>query len=130
MIFPLDSRAARTLRGRRFFKMPENFLTDSLDVRRATMEDADAVSSILLECARWLRDRGSRQWLLYLKQDTVQIVRDHIAGKHDAHVYLATLEGKPAGTFTLEWSDNEYWDERGADGLAGYIHALAVARSL
>src|SRR4051812_12049546 len=129
MIFPLDSRAARTLRARRFFKMTENFLTESLVVRRATMDDADHVSGILLECARWLRDRGSRQWLLYLKQDTAQVVRDHIAGKHDADVYLAKLDGKPAGTFMIEWSDNEYWDERGADGLAGYIHAFAVARS-
>lgn len=45
-------------------------------------------------------------------------------------VYLFQLDSAPVGTLTIQWSDPEVWDERGLDGLAGYIHGMGVVRSV
>ena len=42
-------------------------------------------------------------------------------------MYLAVHDGRPAGTFTLQWSDRETWGDVPDD--AGYIHGLAIRRS-
>jgi len=44
--------------------------------------------------------------------------------------YLGELTDKRICTVRVEWSDSEIWDEAGDDGRAGYIHSLAVIRSL
>jgi ribosomal protein S18 acetylase RimI-like enzyme len=45
-------------------------------------------------------------------------------------VYLARRDGVPVGTLTIQWSDLEQWGERGLDGSAGYIHGVAITRSV
>jgi GNAT superfamily N-acetyltransferase len=100
----------------------------NLALKRATSSDADAVVKIVQDVALWLQSRGIPQWRLYLGDDGAQDIRDHVAGKHDAQVYLATLNQTPVGTFCLEWTDEEIWGARGIDNRAGYIHTLAVAR--
>jgi GNAT superfamily N-acetyltransferase len=41
-------------------------------------------------------------------------------------MYLALLDGKPVGTFALQWSDRETWGNVPDD--AGYVHGLAIRR--
>jgi ribosomal protein S18 acetylase RimI-like enzyme len=61
----------------------------------------------------------------------VRNIRDHLAGKHGAEVFLAPCEGRNVGTFCLEWQDHDgYWDDRGDDGAAGYLYTIAVPRDL
>ena len=33
-------------------------------------------------------------------------------------------------TLRIHWDDAETWGERGDDGCAGYIHAIAIKRSI
>ena len=39
-------------------------------------------------------------------------------------VYIGLVDGKPAGTFVLQWSDVFWWGEQPPD--AGYVHKLAI----
>jgi protein-tyrosine phosphatase len=82
--------------------------------------DIDTVLGILNEATIWLRDRGvptvwkpgefSRSSFLE------QISREE--------VHIGMVDGKPAGTFILQWSDPFWWGERPPD--AGYVHKLAI----
>jgi GNAT superfamily N-acetyltransferase len=89
-------------------------------VSPAKPADIDTVLGILDEATIWLRDRGlptvwkpgefSRASFLE------QISREE--------VYIGLIDGKPAGTFILQWSDTFWWGEQPPD--AGYIHKLAI----
>jgi GNAT superfamily N-acetyltransferase len=48
------------------------------------------------------------------------VVRDIPGGL----VHLARVDGRPAGTFVLRWSDENVWGPD--DGEAGYLHRLAA----
>jgi ribosomal protein S18 acetylase RimI-like enzyme len=92
-----------------------------LDVRRAEAEDLDTVVEILSEAARWLLERGIRQWPEPFPRDRVEGLLDR------GEFYLARLDGEPAATFALLSSDPEFWGEQPPD--AAYLHALAVRRA-
>ena len=55
-----------------------------------------------------------------------QLLRDRV---EDHEVYLFGRDDPGVGTLTIQWSDPEVWGERGTDGLAGYIHRMAIVRS-
>jgi GNAT superfamily N-acetyltransferase len=59
---------------------------------------------------------GSVTW----GRDFPDVARDLPAGL----VHLARLDGRPAGTFVLRWSDEAVWGPD--DGEAGYLHRLAT----
>jgi GNAT superfamily N-acetyltransferase len=103
---------------------------NELTLVRASAVDAETVVRIVHERAQRLQAGGIPQWKVYLTDGGAQDIREHVAGKHDAEVYLALSNGEAVGTFCLEWSDAEVWDERGADGRAGYIHTLATSLSM
>jgi GNAT superfamily N-acetyltransferase len=86
----------------------------------AKQEDIDIVLGILDEAAAWIIEHEipsvwkpgefSRETFLE------QISR--------AEVHVGLVDGKPAGTITLQWSDPVFWGEQQPD--AGYVHKLAV----
>ncbi len=92
-----------------------------LDVRRAEPDDLDDVVAILSEAARWLLERGIRQWPDPFPRDRVAALLDR------GELYLARVGGKPAATFALLWSDPDFWGEQ--PPVAGYVHAIAVRRA-
>jgi GNAT superfamily N-acetyltransferase len=90
-------------------------------VRRATHADAAVAGSILDEAARWLASQGFDHW-------PVPFPADELAERIDqGELYVADLDGEPAGTLTLLWDDPSFWGDQPPD--AAYIHKLAVRRA-
>jgi ribosomal protein S18 acetylase RimI-like enzyme len=56
-----------------------------------------------------------------------QLLRERL---EHSEVYLFNRDNLPVATLTIQWSDPEVWGERGLDGLAGYVHAIAIARNV
>jgi ribosomal protein S18 acetylase RimI-like enzyme len=106
-----------------------NLDTDAgrLTVVRAVSADYDAVMAILREAADWLSARGIQQWYHWHTDVGERILRERIE-HHE--VYLFQRGEVPVGTLTIQWTDADVWGERGIDGLAGYVHGMAFARSL
>ena len=96
-------------------------MSDELEVRRARPEDLDVVVAILTEAARWLLERGIRQWPDPFPADRVEVLLRR------GEFYVARLEGEVVATFALLWRDPAFWGERPPD--AAYVHALAVRRA-
>jgi ribosomal protein S18 acetylase RimI-like enzyme len=100
-----------------------------LTIARAKTADFDAVIAILCEAADWLLASGNPQWDSGWKHwhDDIgeRVLRDSIE-LHE--VYLARRDGAPVATLRIHWDDAETWGERGDDGSAGYIHAIAITR--
>lgn len=94
--------------------------TSHVKVVPAKPEDIDIVIGILDEAASWLQEKNiPRAWEpggfsrpAFLEQ----ISR--------GEVHIGLVDGKPAGTLTLQWMDLKWWGERQPN--AGYVHKLAV----
>jgi ribosomal protein S18 acetylase RimI-like enzyme len=94
---------------------------EHLEMRQARLADLDVVVSMLEEAARWMVRRGIEGWT------PDGFSRERIAVLIESgEMYLAGLDGRPAGTFALQWSDRETWRDVPDD--AGYIHGLAIRR--
>ena len=104
--------------------------TEPLTLRRATPEDLDVVLAIVRDAARRTVEKGLPDWRRYLTPAGFRLVQDRVNGVGDVEAYLASRErdGRAVGVFSVHWSDRHNWDARGEDGLAGYIHMLAVHR--
>ncbi|HJT56732.1 MAG TPA: GNAT family N-acetyltransferase [Ktedonobacteraceae bacterium] len=94
-------------------------------IEQARPDDLDTVIDILEEAAAWLTSRGIDQWrpgsFLEARYETIakQVNR--------GEVYLATLNGKPVGTLTLQWEDKGFWGDVPDD--AAYVHRIAIRRA-
>jgi acetyltransferase (GNAT) family protein len=102
-----------------------------LTIARAGTPDFDAVIAILREAADWLLASGNPQWdsgWKHWHDDIGERVLRYSIEHHE--VYLACRDGAPVATLRLHWEDAETWGERGDDGSAGYIHAIAIKRSI
>jgi ribosomal protein S18 acetylase RimI-like enzyme len=97
-----------------------------LTVVPAAIADYDVVLASLREAADWLSARGIQQWDHWYMDAAEQILRERLE-HHE--VYLVQGDNGRIGTLTIQWSDPDVWGERGIDGLAGYVHGMAVARS-
>jgi ribosomal protein S18 acetylase RimI-like enzyme len=106
-----------------------SLVTDAgvLTITRAAFSDYGAVMAILREAADWLSARGNPQWLHWQMEVGERMLRDRIE-HHE--VYLFRLGTAPVGTLTIQWSDPDVWEERGLDGLTGYIHGMGIVRSV
>lgn len=89
--------------------------------RRATDGQTDEVLAILNEAAVWLRSRGIEQWPESFRASDVA------AAIRDGHTWLVEVDGTTGATVTLDWCD-PLWSADQGD--AGYLHRLAVRRSL
>jgi len=97
-----------------------------LPFRRATAADFEAVYAIIAEAAAWLRSRSTSQWDWFLTDPGKDLIRHRI---ETAETYLVLdADAQAVATFTVQWDDEMIWGPRGKDGLAGYIHGLAVCR--
>jgi len=96
-------------------------VTEALEIRRAEPDELDEVVSILSEAARWLLERGIRQWPDPFPRDRAAALLER------GSFYLALLDGQPVAAFALLWSDPAFWGEQPPN--AGYVHAVAVRRA-
>jgi GNAT superfamily N-acetyltransferase len=91
-------------------------------IRQAMPQDAEAVSDILREAARWLEQAGMALW----REDDVVVER--IVPDLDAGLFiLAEIAGNPAGTMKFQLDDPIVWPDAFPQE-ATYIHRLAVRR--
>jgi protein-tyrosine phosphatase len=91
-------------------------------VRRAFPADALSILAMRDEAARWLLDRGIRQW-----RPGEVTVDDIVGWMTDGRVYVVELDGRVAGAVRLAWSDPAVWGRRAPN--AGYVQALMTARA-
>ena len=92
-------------------------------IRQATPQDVDVVSSILKEAARWLEPAGMPLWREG-ELEPASIGADVRAGLF----FLAECSGDPAGTVNFQLDDPLFWPEARPQEAA-YIHRLAVRRA-
>lgn len=98
-----------------------------LRITRAAIADYDTVMCILREAADCLTSRGNPQWEGWYLEVGERMLRERLV-HHE--VYLARRDAVPIGTVTIQWSDPEQWGERGLDDRAGYIHDIAIMRTV
>jgi len=93
-----------------------------ITVRPAARAELALVMEILDEAARWLIERGIRQWESPPPPDCWETFREEIAG---GRVYLVTREASDevVGTFRLAWSGAPLWKD---EPEAGYLYSLAL----
>jgi GNAT superfamily N-acetyltransferase len=92
-----------------------------VNVRRAQLQDAAEVATLLDEATVWVGRRGFQQWPLPFPADELTAAIDR------GEVYVAELDGEVVATVTLLWDDPTYWGERPPD--SAYVHKLAVRRA-
>ena len=111
--------------------MQESTLTSSgFTAHRATLADLDAVLVVVQDSTRRMQEKGLSQWRLYLTDAGEPRIRRRVEGAASEEVYLfkRPSDDHAVGVVSIEWTDHEYWGDRGVDDLAGYIHMLAVHR--
>ncbi|MFI5274393.1 MAG: GNAT family N-acetyltransferase [Ktedonobacterales bacterium] len=93
----------------------------TLTIHQATAADVDAAVAIEESAALWVRDRGYDPGLPPMP------FRALFAGViARGRLYLALLDGMPAGKIALSMNDPVVWPEADADAL--YVHGLMVHR--
>jgi ribosomal protein S18 acetylase RimI-like enzyme len=105
-------------------------LGDKPIIRRASATDAPLVIDIVEDAARWLQSRGIAQWQWFLTSGGRDLLRQRLSA-HEVYLLIADAvhPDDAIATMTLQWTDSQFWGERGRDNTAGYIHGLAVRRS-
>jgi GNAT superfamily N-acetyltransferase len=87
----------------------------------ASPAQAGDVLDVLNDAAAWLAQQGIRQWPARFQSSWIE------AAIHHGETWLVTLGDTVAGTITLDWAD-PIWND--TDGSAGYVHRMAVRRSV
>jgi GNAT superfamily N-acetyltransferase len=96
----------------------------SIVIEQAEAKDAETISEILQESARWLIENDLKLW--DLNHLSVENIRDQV---EDGMFWLAKVETEAAGCVRFQLSDEEYWgDVPQADVDSAFIHRLAVRR--
>lgn len=90
-----------------------------MQMRRANLDDLEAVLGVLDELGSWLAQRGVKQWPR--RFEAAWLLPSLEAGQ----TWLAEIDGRLAATITLGWRD-PIWEPD--DGAAGYVHRMAVRR--
>ena len=97
-------------------------ITD-LNVGKATKDSIAEVSDVLREAAEWMAKHRRPLWVadkLGPGFVTPLVERGEVVG--------AWRSSQIVGVVLLQWSDREFWPDHD-DGLAGYLHKIAVRRS-
>lgn len=100
-------------------------LPSDLTFTTARAEDHSRVLALVRARAEWIRDKGSRQWKIFLGEEAGPFVERLIA---TGRTYLVTAGPNDVGTFRIDWTDERFWGAKGLDGTAGYVHTLATHR--
>jgi GNAT superfamily N-acetyltransferase len=97
-------------------------MAGEISIRQATLRDAEVVSGVLHEAAKWLEQSGMARWKLD-ELETARIADDVGAGRFLGAEYA----GDVAGTMRFQLEDPLFWPEA-REGEAAYVHRLAVRR--
>ena len=99
---------------------PRQLDPDRFEVVPAKPEDIDTVLGILDEAAAWIIEQKLPS-VWEPRRFSREAFLDQISR---GEVHIGLVDGKPAGTITLQWSDPVFWGEQQPD--SGYVHKLAV----
>ena len=98
--------------------------SQDVSIRFAVAGEEAIVSSVLLEAAEWLRQRGVPMW------SSSELTAERVAADMGQRRFLLAFVGGDAlGTACLMADDPQYWPEAVA-GEAMYVHRLAVRRAV
>ncbi len=96
-----------------------------MTIRQAVSSEEGIVLALMLEASQWLNKKGIDQWQNIQEPKTQEVIRRRA---NNGSALIATINGEVVGTITILWVDTYAWDEKGEDGLAGYIHGFAISR--
>lgn len=95
-----------------------------LTIRALQEDELPLFSSILLEGARWLAERGMSMW------SEEQVAVEKLLKNNRMHeMFIGYHDGEPAAVMILQEADAMMWPED-PPGEALYLHKLCVRRSL
>lgn len=98
-------------------------MEETITITQALPKEVESVSSILLEAAQWLGERGIPMW----RGDELspeRIMTDVAEG----HFFLARCGGEAAGTIKFQLHDALFWPDT-PPNEAAFVHRLAVRRA-
>jgi GNAT superfamily N-acetyltransferase len=94
----------------------------NLEITNATEQDSQVLANMLTEAAQYKVIHGDMAWGTEpFSSDEV----NHYLSR--GTVYIAYLNGKPIGTFSLRNEDTRVWGERQTPAM--YLHRLAIISS-
>jgi GNAT superfamily N-acetyltransferase len=95
----------------------------SIEIVKASHADAPAASTVMIDAALSLQERGEALWKAEeLGED--QLIEEITAGR----LYLIKDDGMIIGTVIFQWEDQLYWPDM-PGGDAAYIHKLVLKKS-
>ena len=98
-------------------------MKETITISQALPREVESVSSILLEAADWLRERGIPMW----RGD--ELLPERIAADvAEGYFFLARCKGEAVGTIKFQLHDAVFWPDTPADEAA-FVHRLAVRRA-
>jgi GNAT superfamily N-acetyltransferase len=95
----------------------------TITISQALPAETESVSSILLEAAQWLRERGIPMW----RGDELSAERIE-SDVAEGYFFLARRGGEAAGTIKFQLQDTLFWPDTPEDEAA-FVHRLAVRRA-
>lgn len=91
-------------------------------VSKANETDANTVSSILTEAAKWLDSIGQPLW------ESNELLPECIVGDiRSGLYYLCWSDGNAIGTFKFQFEDKTIWPDV-SQGDSAFIHRIAIKR--
>jgi len=110
------------------YNIIQSSFPENIAVSVATPDDLSSIQLLLLETAKWLKNKGLTQWSALLEGNDVHNTSDAIS---NGNVFLFKHEEKLVGmtivfTKATTW-DQEIWSDRILErGI--YLHRLAISR--
>ncbi|MDT1940518.1 GNAT family N-acetyltransferase [Carnobacterium divergens] len=103
-------------------------MNTQLKLNKATMNDYPLITELLIESAKWLKSKGSKQWNGILEGKDNHDTKSAI---ERGDVFYFTMENSPVGMCIL-WNKQSSWDQElwGVDKSDHffYLHRLAINR--
>jgi GNAT superfamily N-acetyltransferase len=93
-----------------------------IKIRNISIDELQVFSSILLEGAQWLAEKGMEMW------DPQQLTAEKLQTNHSIRdLYMGYVDDEPAAVMILQESDHFLWPEdKNKDSM--YLHKLCVKR--
>ena len=98
--------------------------THPIEIVKAAQPDAVVASSVMIDAACRLKERGEALW----KEEELtpeQLIDQIAAGR----LYLIKKNGMTVGTVLFQWEDELYWPDM-PGGDAAYIHKLVLIKDV
>ena len=106
-------------------------MNEQFELHQAKVEELELVEGVLIEAAKWIKLKGSKQWSGLLAESDGIDNHDMRGALLRGDVYYGTIKGKVGGVFLL-WDKQSEWDQTlwGEDASQDYmyLHRLAIKR--